>query len=800
METLGSNIFNLPVLPLRGLVVFPKTLLHFDVGRKKSQNAISLAMKNEQKIFLTAQKNPSVKEPEGSDLYSMGVVCRIVQVIKQTDNTTRIIVDGLYRASAGEFYNDKNCLFAQVRAYFENAESETSRDIALMRQLKSVFQEYASLTPNLASDVLFRVATCNEGGELADFIAGNILPDYENKQLLLDILDKTERMETLLDLMHQEVYILQIEEQIEEKAKDRIDKTQREYFLREQKYIIESELGENDSPSSESEQFVEKIKALNLPEESEQALLKECRKLSKMPFGSQEASVIHTYLDTVLDLPWNKSTKDKLNLKQIKSKLDKNHYGLKDVKERIIEQLAVRKLNESIKGQIICLVGPPGVGKTSIAQSVASAMGRKSARIALGGVHDEAEIRGHRKTYIGSMPGRIINAIKTAGSNNPLLILDEIDKLGSDYKGDPSSALLEVLDSEQNNKFVDHYIDIPFDLSNVFFITTANDSSTIPAPLYDRMEIIEIGSYTAEEKLNIAKKHLIPKQIKLNGLDNKTVRFSQSAINTIIEGYTREAGVRRLEQEIAKAIRKFAVKFVNGEEESIRFTDKNIGEYLGVKKVKPDELSKNDEIGVVNGLAWTAVGGTLLPIEVAVMPGDGKLTLTGSLGDVMQESAKAAITCIRSHSDVLGIDKDFYKTKDIHLHAPEGAVPKDGPSAGITMATAIYSALSMRPVRRDIAMTGEITLRGKVLAIGGLKEKSMAAYKAGVKTVFIPNDNAPDLDEIDSVVKENVTFVPVKSFTEVLSAATVEPLVVRDKSEKLILHSGSKLNSQSIRQ
>lgn len=800
METLGSNIFNLPVLPLRGLVVFPKTLLHFDVGRKKSQNAISLAMKNDQKIFLTAQKNPSVKEPEGSDLYSMGVVCRIVQVIKQTDNTTRIIVDGLYRASAGEFYNDKNCLFAQVRAYFENAEPETSRDIALMRQLKSVFQEYASLTPNLASDVLFRVATCNEGGELADFIAGNILPDYENKQLLLDTLDKTERMETLLDLMHQEVYILQIEEQIEEKAKDRIDKTQREYFLREQKYIIESELGENDSPSSESEQFVEKIKALNLPEESEQALLKECRKLSKMPFGSQEASVIHTYLDTVLDLPWNKSTKDKLNLKQIKSKLDKNHYGLKDVKERIIEQLAVRKLNESIKGQIICLVGPPGVGKTSIAQSVASAMGRKSVRIALGGVHDEAEIRGHRKTYIGSMPGRIINAIKTAGTNNPLLILDEIDKLGSDYKGDPSSALLEVLDSEQNNKFVDHYIDIPFDLSNVFFITTANDSSTIPAPLYDRMEIIEIGSYTAEEKLNIAKKHLIPKQIKLNGLDNKTVRFSQSAINTIIEGYTREAGVRRLEQEIAKAIRKFAVKFVNGEEESIRFTDKNIGEYLGVKKVKPDELSKNDEIGVVNGLAWTAVGGTLLPIEVAVMPGDGKLTLTGSLGDVMQESAKAAITCIRSHSDVLGIDKDFYKTKDIHLHAPEGAVPKDGPSAGITMATAIYSALSMRPVRRDVAMTGEITLRGKVLAIGGLKEKSMAAYKAGVKTVFIPNDNAPDLDEIDSVVKENVTFVPVKSFTEVLSAATVEPLVVRDKSEKLILHSGSKLNSQSIRQ
>lgn len=795
-----ERISNLPVLPLRGLVIFPKTLLHFDVGRKKSQKAISIAMNNNQRIFLVAQKNPSVKDPIGSDLYNMGVICRIIQTVRQSDDTTRIIVEGLYRASADEYLNKDSCLFAQVNTYYEQSTVETSRDIALLRQLKSVFQEYASLSPNLASDVLFRVATCNEGGELADFIAGNILPDFDNKQLLLNILDKTERMETLLDMMHQEVYILEIEEQIEEKAKERIDKSQREYFLREQKYIIESELGETDSPTSESEAFVEQIKALKLPEESELTLLKECRKMSKMPFGSQEASVIHTYLETVLDLPWNVKTKDKLNLKQIASKLEKNHYGLTKVKERIIEQLAVRKLNDNIKGQILCLVGPPGVGKTSIAQSVAQAMGRKSARIALGGVHDEAEIRGHRKTYIGSMPGRIINAIKTAGSSNPLLILDEIDKLGSDYKGDPSSALLEVLDAEQNNKFVDHYIDIPFDLSNVFFITTANDASQIPAPLYDRMEIIEIGSYTREEKFNIAKKHLIPKQIKENGLDSKAVRFTPSCIYTMIDSYTREAGVRRLEQEIAKAIRKFAVKYVNGDEESIRFTEKNIGEYLGVKKVYEDKLLENDEIGIVNGLAWTSVGGTLLPIEVAIMPGDGKLTLTGSLGDVMQESAKAAITCIRSHSDILKIDADFYKTKDIHIHAPEGAVPKDGPSAGITMTTAIYSALSMRPVRREIAMTGEITLRGKVLPIGGLKEKSMAAFKAGVKTVFIPKDNVPDLEEVDKLVRESITFIPVENFTEVLNAATVEPVVAKDRGDNLILPKNNKLDSQLIRQ
>lgn len=800
MNYTDNEIFSLPVLPLRGIVVFPKTMLHFDVGRNKSQKAISIAMKRDQKIFLVAQKNPSVKDPKPSELYSMGVVADIIQVMKQSDGTTRIIVEGFKRARVIEYMDNGKSLLAQVEAVTEYNDLTTAHEIALMRSIKETFEKYSKFVPKLSSDVLFRVAMCEDGGELADFVAANTVPEYQDKQLILETIDVCERLETLLDILNQEIYILEIEDEISSKARERIDEQQREYFLREQRNVIESELGEGESPSGEADEYIRRIKELNLDESSEAVLIKECKKLSKMQFGSQEASVIKTYLDTVLDLPWHISTKDKLNLKAVKSKLEKNHYGLTKVKERIIEQLAVRKLNPDIKGQILCLVGPPGVGKTSIAQSVADAIGRKSARIALGGVHDEAEIRGHRRTYIGSMPGRIMAAIKSAGTNNPLLVLDEVDKLGSDYKGDPSSALLEVLDSEQNNKFVDHYIDIPFDLSKVFFITTANDASTIPAPLYDRMEIIHIDSYTREEKFNIAKKHLIPKQIKENGLDAKIVKFTSSAIYSMIDSYTREAGVRRLEHQIAKAIRKFAVKYVNGEEESIKFTDKNIGEYLGVKRYNGDKLSDKDEIGVVNGLAWTAVGGTLLPIEVAIMDGTGKIELTGSLGDVMQESARAAITCIRSHADVLNIDSDFYKTKDIHLHAPEGAVPKDGPSAGITMATAIYSALSMRPVKRNIAMTGEITLRGKILPIGGLKEKAMAAYKAGVKTVYIPKDNMSDIEEIDPVVREALTFIPCESFTDVIFSATVEPMVVKEKTDDVIIPGKAVSPSASVRQ
>lgn len=796
METY-NNIYELPVLPLRGLVVFPKTMLHFDVGRQQSQTAINIAMKKEQMIFLVAQKNPAVKEPSENDLFSTGVIAKIIQVLKQPDNTTRVIVEGLKRANISDFIKNRRCIFAEVQAYIEDDDYPTAHEIALTRQIKATFDNYARLVPKLSSDVLFRVATCDEGGELADFIAGNILPDFNDKQLILETTDIIERLETLLDILSQEIYILKIEEQIGEKAREKIDKTQKEYFLREQKAIIEEELGEDDNPSNESEEYKNKILALHLPEDSEKVLLKECAKLAKMPSGSHDVPVICTYLDTILDLPWNTSTKDKLNLKQIERKLNKNHYGLEKVKERIIEQFAVRKLNPDIKGQIICLVGPPGVGKTSIAQSLSSAIGRKSARISLGGVRDEAEIRGHRKTYIGAMPGRIISAIKTAGTNNPIIILDEIDKLGADYKGDPTSALLEVLDAEQNNTFVDHYIDIPFDLSKVIFITTANDASTIPAPLYDRMEIINLDSYTREEKFNIAKKHLIPKQIKESGLNTDTVKFSQKGIYSVIDYYTREAGVRRLEQEIAKLIRKFAVEYVNGDKSSIKFTDKNIPDYLGVKKFSNNKLEKKDEIGIVNGLAWTSVGGTLLPIEVAVMPGKGKIILTGSLGDVMQESAKAAITCIRSHCEFLGVNKDFYDTYDIHIHAPEGAVPKDGPSAGITMTTAIYSALTQRAVRRDIAMTGEITLRGKILPIGGLKEKTMAAYKAGIKKLYIPKDNVPDLEEIDNAVKDAIEFKPCEYFTEVITDATIEPIVVKDKNNMFL--PDNKQNSASVR-
>ncbi len=801
MNFTEPEALNLPVLPLRGLVVFPKTLLHFDVGRDKSRNAINIAMKEDQLIFLVAQKNPSAKEAIPSELYKTGVVAKIIQVIKQPEGETRVIVEGQMRASMDDYYEDKKCLFAKVITIPEFHDLQTAREIALTRTLKSLFEKYSRFIPKLSSDVMFKVALNDNGGELADFIANNVVPDYRDKQLLLETFNITERLETLIEILSQEIMILEIEEEINEKARAKIDDQQREYFLREQKNIIENELGEADNPSGEADTYIKKIKELKLCEKSETVLIKECEKLAKMSYGSQETAVIRTYLDTVLELPWNISTKDKLNLKAAASKLDKNHYGLTKVKERIIEQLSVRKLNPDVKGQIICLVGPPGVGKTSIAQSVAEAIGRKSARIALGGVHDEAEIRGHRRTYIGSMPGRIMAAIKSAGTNNPLIVLDEIDKLGSDYKGDPSSALLEVLDAEQNNKFCDHYIDIPFDLSKVFFITTANDPSMIPAPLYDRMEIIPIDSYTREEKFNIAKKHLIPKQIKENGLDNKAVKFAPSAIYTMIDSYTKEAGVRRLEHEISKAIRKFAVKYVNGEEESVKFTDKNIGDYLGVKRYTGDKLEKADEIGLVNGLAWTAVGGTMLPIEIAIMDGEGNISLTGSLGDVMKESAKTAISCIRSHADILGVDKTFYKTKDIHLHAPEGAVPKDGPSAGITMATAIYSALTMRPVRRDIAMTGEITLRGKILPIGGLKEKAMAAYKAGIKTVFIPKENTPDLDEVDSVVREAVEFVPCEYFTEVLGKATVEPVIVKEKPDRhLIIPDAPIGRTTSIRQ
>lgn len=801
MDIKYDTIYKLPVLPLRGLVIFPKTLLNFDVVRKRSIASIKDAMRGNQLIFISAQKDASKKVPDVEDLYDVGVVAKIVQVLKQPDDITRIVVEGLCRAEVVSFDNESRIMTAEVRTVSDFEEEQiTPHTKALMRSVKETFETYIHLVPKMPPDIIFKIAMCKKGGELCDTIANNLLLDYQIKQKILNCFDVTDRLERLFQIISEEVEILSIQSEICEKAKVNIDENQRRYFLREQLNIIEEELGEEQSPLDEAEDYAEKIEDLLLDESSETALLKECRKISKMPYGSQEASVIRTYLDTVLELPWNKYTKDVIDLPKIRTVLDKNHFGLDKVKKRIIEQLAVKKLNPDAKGQILCLAGPPGVGKTSIAQSVASAINRNSARIALGGVKDEAEIRGHRRTYLGSMPGRIIKGMIQAGSSNPVIVLDEIDKLSNDYKGDPTSALLEVLDSEQNNKFCDHYIEIPFDLSKVFFITTANDLSAVPAPLRDRMEIIQLDSYTREEKFNIAKKHLIPKQYKECGVSAKNIKFSKTGIYAIIDYYTSEAGVRNLERIIASVIRKCIVKYLDNEFESITITSKNIEEFLGPNKYTEEKLSENDEIGTVNGLAWTSVGGTLLPIEVAVMPGTGKIELTGSLGDVMKESAKTAVSCIRSKAEFLKINSDFYKNYDIHIHAPEGAVPKDGPSAGITMATAIYSALSGIPVKRDVAMTGEITLRGKVLPIGGLKEKSMAAYKAGAKTVIIPQENYKDISEFDDVIKSNINFVPVEHIEEVFDIALASVTSGSDMNyeERLLNDNGSDI-AHSVR-
>lgn len=763
----------LPVLPLRGLVLFPEMMLHFDIGRKKSALAIDQAMRTNQTIFITSQKDININDPKEADLYQTGVIARVVQVLKQPENIIRVVVEGLCRASVLTYVKEKPFFTAEVEKIPTDDREQNVTDLALIRSAKNVFEQYVRLSPKMAADILYKVGMCNNAGTLADFIAGNIILDYQDKQKVLETLDSRKRLEQLIGYITNEVFILEIEETINQKARERIDEGQREYYLREQMRAIEEELGEDDDPAAEAEDYRDKVLALNLKEDTQKVLLKECDKLQKMPYGSQEANVVRTYLDTCIELPWNTSSKERIDMKKAKAHLDKYHYGLSKVKEHILELLAVRKLSPDVKGQILCLVGPPGVGKTSIAQSIAGAINRKSQRIALGGVHDESEIRGHRRTYIGSMPGRVMNAIKLAGTNNPVLILDEVDKLGSDYKGDPTSALLEVLDSEQNSTFQDHYIDLPFDLSNVMFITTANDASAIPAPLLDRMDIMELPSYTREEKFHIAKKHLLPKQMKNCGLSGRTFRLSDGAIYELIDSYTREAGVRSLERRITDLLRKAAVKIVVGECKRVDIDNNCLESYLGPKKYKKELLGTVNEVGVANGLAWTSVGGETLPIEVAVVNGTGKIELTGSLGDVMKESAKTAVTCVRSHAEQLHIEDDFYKKYDIHIHAPEGAVPKDGPSAGVTMATALVSALTNTPVRRDVAMTGEITLRGRILPIGGLKEKSMAAYRLGVNTVIIPEDNKPDLSEIDSTVKDALHFIPVSDFREALSYALV---------------------------
>ncbi len=770
----NKSSLNLPVLPLRGVVMFPKMMLNFDVNRLRSKNALDMAVSNDQLIFLTAQMDASQNEPAIDDIYKVGTVCRVKQIVKEDMKATRVVVEGLWRGAIVESVAHDGCLYAAVEPYGEaRNHALTTRDIALMRSLKATFERYIELTPKLPADILFKIGMANEPGELADYVASNVMLDAEIKQIILETVNFSDRLEVLIDAMQNEIFIMTVEQDIMDKAKSRIDQSQRDYYLREQMNVIRDELGENGD-FNDIDELRKKIADMHLPEEVEKALMKECSRLERLPVGTNESSVIETYIDTVLELPWNTMDEENIDLDAVREQLDRDHYGLDKVKKRILEQLAVRKLSDKAKGQIICLVGPPGIGKTSIATSIGKAIGRKSHRVALGGVRDEAEIRGHRRTYIASMPGRIINAIRKCGTRNPLLILDEVDKLSADYKGDPSSALLEVLDSEQNYAFVDHYIDLPFDLSDVMFITTANDADAIPAPLRDRMDVIELPSYTRVEKFHIAKKHLLPKQMKLSGVKRKNFRMTDKAIYAVIDFYTREAGVRTLERELSAILRKAAVAILADPDTVVRVSDKNLDAYLGVKKYLDDIAAKKDEVGMVNGLAWTAVGGTLLPLECVVMHGTGKIELTGSLGDVMQESAKAAITAIRTRCEKYHIDPDFYKNQDIHIHALEGAIPKDGPSAGVTMATALYSALTGKPVRADVAMTGEISISGRVLPIGGLKEKSMAAYKAGVRHVIIPKENERDLADFDAELRENLIYHSVSTIDEVLALAIAQ--------------------------
>ncbi|MGN0616258.1 endopeptidase La [Ruminococcus flavefaciens] len=767
-----SNI--LYTVAMRGLVAFPKMVMHFDVSRAKSISAIEHSLKEGGKLFLVTQHEAYIDNPKASDLYKVGVVAEIKQVLKLPDNIMKVLVEGVYKANLVRLIDDGEVLKAEVkrtptysRAKYDEVEAE-----ALMRSVKDVFERYASFFPKMPKELLTSIMTQDSPLKLFETVTFNCNLNYRDKQTLLEETNVINKLSVLFACLTSEVEILELENLINEQTKNSIDKGQREFYLREQLRVIQEQLGEDEGEEAFS--YINDIMDLKIDEKSREKLLKEADKLTKLPPSSQEAFVIKNYLDTVLDLPWGKYTKAKLSMDKAEAVLEKDHYGLKKVKERILEFLAVHMLNPEIKGQIICLAGPPGIGKTSIAKSIAKAMGRKYARVSLGGVRDEADIRGHRKTYVGAMPGRVITALTQAGSANPLILFDEIDKLCSDIKGDPSSAMLEVLDAEQNYAFRDHFIEVPFDLSKAVFITTANNVSAIPAPLLDRMEVIELPSYTAEEKFHIAKEHLVPKQLKEHGLKASQLKIYDDAINELIQYYTKEAGVRSLERSIASLCRKTAKKIAADEAKRVSIKAKDINSYLGIRKYLSDLSSQKDQVGVVNGLAWTSVGGVLMPIEVLVMKGTGKIEVTGSLGDVMKESSRIAVSYVRSIADKYKIDADFYKDNDLHIHAPEGAVPKDGPSAGVTMTTALVSALSGLKVRSDVAMTGEVTLHGKVLPIGGLREKTMAAYKAGIKTVIIPVANKPDLEEVDQVVKDAIEFVYAENLTDVLDTALIK--------------------------
>ncbi len=773
MDKNELDLTTIPVVALRGLVVFPGMVLHFDAAREKSIAAVKAAMDFGKEVFLTAQKDVSIEDPTYKDLYKMGVLAKVRQIIAIPESgNIRVIVEGDCRAVLKKGYSGGSFLYADVvkkpeKGYAKNREEYAA---ALVRKARDIFDDYARFTPKMATDIMLRVISDDTPGAIADYIASVISLPFSEKQKVLDEIHPITRLEKLCEIMSAEISVLKLENKIAEKVEQAANDNQREFYLREQIRALSEELDGSDA--DEADTYRQKINAIeHISSKSRDKLLKDVDRLQKMGgAAASESTVLRNYLDTVLALPWDITTKDKLDLKKAKRVLDADHYGLDSVKDRIVELLAVRKLAPNITGQIICLAGPPGVGKTSIAKSLAKALGRNYARVSLGGVHDEAEIRGHRKTYIGSMPGRVIAAVNEAGSRNPLILFDEIDKMASDMRGDPASAMLEVLDAEQNKAFTDHYIEIPFDLSEVLFITTANDKNNIPTPLLDRMEVIDLYSYTAEEKFHIAKKHLLPKAIERHGLTKENLSLTDAAIKEIIESYTREAGVRNLERKMNDICRKIAIKVVADKNFSMRVTPNDLQELLGSPKFK-EKLKLKDEIGVVNGLAWTSVGGEMLKVETATMAGKGNIELTGSLGDVMKESARAAVSYVRMNAKKFGIDEKFYEKTDVHIHVPEGAVPKDGPSAGVTMATSLLSALTGRKVIGTVAMTGEISLTGRVMPIGGLREKSMAAYKAGIKTVIIPKENEADLDDVDKAVKKNIEFVPVSCLDEVFRRA-----------------------------
>ncbi len=776
----------LPLLPLRGLTVFPYMILTFDVGRDKSIEALNEAMIGNQLIFLVAQKDAKIDAPGEDDIYRVGTISRVKQLLRLPGDTLRVLVEGISRAEVRGLQQTEPFFIAEVVE--KTAPVKKNREVeneALKRKVLSTFDEYAKLNGKISPDTVSAMNVVDDIGQLSDIVAANLQLKIEQKQDILSEFHTVERVEKLLSILISEIEILEVERNISLKVRKQIDKMQREYYLREQIKAIQNELGDRDGISGEVDEYRKKLEAASFPEEVEKKVIKELDRLLKMQSGSAESSVIRTYLDWIFDLPWDKKTDVMIDLGKAEDILDEDHYGLSKVKERIIEHLAVLKLTKNLKGPILCLVGPPGVGKTSIAKSIARALNRKYVRMSLGGVRDEAEIRGHRRTYVGAMPGRIIYSLKQAGSANPLILLDEIDKMSNDFRGDPASALLEVLDSEQNFSFRDHYLELPFDLSDVLFITTANNLDTVPRPLLDRMEVISISGYTQEDKVQIAKRYLLKKQLKAHGLLRKNLRVSDDGIRSIINYYTREAGVRNLEREIATVCRKAARTLISSGKKSLSVTQNNIERYLGTKRFRFDMANEEDEVGIATGLAWTPVGGDTLEIEVALMQGNGKLELTGQLGDVMKESAKAAISFIRSRTEQLNIDKDFHNKLDIHIHVPEGAIPKDGPSAGITLATAMISALTGRAVKRNVAMTGEITLRGRVLPIGGLKEKVLAAHRAGIDTIVIPLENKKDIDEIPDNVKSKMKFVLAAQMDTVLNTALSEGKRHEDAKESI---------------